>query len=310
MANIAKSIVFGWKTIDKIRVKNSGKRLVISYEAVGDLVQMLAWLKAYKAASDTPLAVLTTKPQSPLFRLYKDSYDELIPITSEQKEIIVDFFKTDLGQLYRTKYPEVLCLWYTTNIRTSVIRNTSTMTFSEICKAVLHLPMSEKATELTIGAEKAEYIADLIDKEIIDPGHTVIINPYAKSCVGTPIEFFGEVAYEIKKRNFKLISSTVGSQKPVEHTQPMEFDLCEAAALFCSCGHVIGARSGFLDLAAQCSCKIAAVDNDIYEYSDFYRIEGWGKKNCKTFHWNRTANDKIVSEIVEYITDERNGESE
>lgn len=310
MNDTLRAALFGTSLAKKIIRNNPEGSLIFTSQNYGDQTLALSFAKEYKIANNLNKVIyLTSNPKNALMHYFRDQVDEICEISKGELNVLLKFYKSDIGQIFREKESRLLCTFCTAYVRNDLIRNSKNLDFIRVEKAIYRIP--ENSRPCGIGKHLIDYsIADRY-KDQIEENNTVIINPYANSCRGVPVELFSKIARKLSKAGMCVVSSTYGNQKPVDSSNGLQFDMYEAVPLFEKCGFIVGVRSGFLDLAAQGSAVIASIDSDDYLYSDFYRIEAWKRDGyLRSFRYKPDREEQLVSSIVEYILGARNCKKE
>lgn len=302
MINKLLSILFGWRIARRIIRENPGKVMVYTLENVGDQCFELSYIAAYKEYHELDnVSVLTTNPNHPMIRMYRSEFDDIVQLSKREYDILFEFYKLDIGQIFRTRHPEIFSTYLTTYIRNDFLRNNLSINNAQIVKAIYKIPQDTPPSN-ACKVEQRENLERLIDEQVIVPGKTVILNPFATSCYQIPLAFFEIVAEKLQKKGVHAVTSVIKDQKPIRGTQGVSFSLEETYSFSKECGYIIGARSGFLDLAVHSGAVIASVDCADYLYSDCYRLEGWNcNDSAKSFRYEPNNSEKVAEDIVTFI---------
>lgn len=298
------ALLFGKRIADKIIKDNPGKNMIFTLENVGDQCMELAYAQSYKEANKIEhLAVITSNPSHPLFQYFPDAYDSLVTVTKKEISILLKFYKSDVGQMYRRKHPEIVCAFYTSYVRSDLLFNNSYIKLSDIEKHIYRIPLNTLPSKITNIPAK-EWVDGLVSSGKLVRGNTVLINPYANSCSGVPIAFFEKVAKLCMEKGFAVLTGIHADQKSVKGTNGVDFSLDKTVELVNACGYVIGLRSGFLDLCAFSDAKVISIDHESYYLADATKLEDWWPQNqrIKTFRYC-TDDVRLIDEIVEYLID-------
>jgi hypothetical protein len=297
-----RGMLFGKKIADRLISKNKGKQMIFTGHGIGDVCVELAYAAEYKKTHGIEhLAVITHNKNHALYTYFGQGvggYDSLIELSYNDINALLKFYKSDYGLVYRRKHPEILCAYCTAYVRSDFIVGNTYIRLSDIEKAIYHIPKDTQPCRIN-KIDQKEWIQQLIKKEKIIEGKTVLLNPYADSVKGVPMGLFEVLADELKKMGFKAVTGVHDGQLPVPGTEGIDFPLEKTISLAEACGYVIGARSGFLDLCSFADAKIIAVEHDSYILLDFYRLEDlWPQnKNIKSFIYK----ENIEKGILDYI---------
>lgn len=296
------AILFGRRIANKLISDHPGTQMVFTYESIGDQCMELAYLREFQRVNGIEkVGVVTTNPNHALFSYFSEAYDELITISKADHDTLLKFYKSDLGQIYRRKHQQLLCAFYTAYVRSDLLFGNRYIRLSDIEKQIYRIPKDSIPCQIK-ELECEEWLAELVNKNLIDPGKTVLLNPYANSCSGIPVSFFELVAKECIKSGFTVITGVHGDQQPIRGTTGIEFGLEKTISLVNSCGYVIGMRSGFLDLCAFSKAKIISIDHDSYGIADATILEDWWPQNehIRTYRYS-SEETKIIESLLEYL---------
>lgn len=302
MINKLRAVLFGWRIARRIIRENPGKVMVYTLENVGDQCFELSYIAAYKKYHGLPnVSVLTTNPNHPMIRMYRSEFDDIVHISKREYDILFEFYKLDIGQIFRTRHPEIFSTYLTTYIRNDFLRHNLSINNAQIVKAIYKIPQDTPPSD-ACKVENRGNLDQMFRENVLVPGKTVILNPFATSCYQIPVAFFENIVEKLKESGIKAVTSVVKDQKPIQGTQGIHFTLDETYSFSRECGFIIGARSGFLDLAIHSGAVIASVDCADYLYSDCYRLEGWNCNDAvKTFRYNPDNSESIAEDIVAFI---------
>lgn len=296
------AILFGKNIANKIIAKHPNMQLVFTNESIGDQCMELAYLREYQRMNNiAKIGVLTTNPDHALFKYFSDSYDELIKISKNEYNLLLKFYKSDLGQLFRRREKRILCAFYTAYVRSDLLLDNQYIRLCDIEKLIYRLPLNT----LPCGIKELDcetWKDELIKSGKVVSGKTVLINPYANSCNGVPFSFFEKMADVLQKNGYKVITGVHGEQQPILNTESIDFSLDKTIALANLCGYVVGLRSGFLDLCSFSKAKIVSIDHANYELADATRLEDWWLQNkfIKTFRYQKDEK-QIIDDIILYL---------
>ena len=132
-----------------------------------------------------------------------------------------------------------------------------------------------------------------IPKDIgkISFGKSVIISPYAKSVPLIDSRVWDAGIKYYKSKGYKCFTNVVGSEAPLEGTEPISPSLFEMISIVEYAGIFIGIRSGLCDIIREANAKKIALYPDYY-YSDtaWKAIEMY---YIEKFDYNLLATEKI-----------------
>jgi hypothetical protein len=119
------------------------------------------------------------------------------------------------------------------------------------------------------------------NNDIILPGKTVILSPYAKSVGQIPSDFWIDLAQKKAADGFTVLTNTVGDELPVPGTKPLFIPITEMVSAAEIAGHFIGVRSGLCDIISTAKCEKTIIFPDsFYSYtgvkvSEFFALDGF-----------------------------------
>lgn len=301
--NYIKVSIFGWKIARKLISNHPGKILIITDSGIGDQVFALAYLRSWEKYNKIDSwALLTNNSKNPLYRCFAINEDHLITLPQSDYENYLEYSNTIFGKKFRDSHDELLSTNVLTYFRGNrLLENPCIFDCSTLTKAILRIP-NESEPFGCISHIQGDTLARLQKNGVGDLRKTVLINPYATSCNQTPFRFFQKIADELEKEGFAVITSIMGNQKSLQDTLGICLQLDEVPAFCEACGMIIGARSGFMDLAALSDAKIICIDNEDYEFRDLFRLEKcWPSNNqiC-TYTYREETEDTDVAKIVAY----------
>jgi hypothetical protein len=276
---------------------------ILAYEGIGDWCFTLAFLRQYQRNhSIKNIYILSSNPNQEVFRYFKDQFDGIQIITEKERNELIEFFKSDIGYIYRQKSQVVAPFFPLAYVRSDCLKRNPYISFMHIFKGLLRIDQNSKP--FIPNPIPADQLIDrLVRDNVIEKGNTVLLNPYANSCTGIPFSFFEKLAKGLKKKSYKVITSIHDDQVAVPGSEGVAFTISEELALLNYCGYVIGSRSGFLDLAVFSQACIVSIDIDSYPFSDFFKLdEMWPhNKNIRTYRWHEDKEDEMIQQIIDYI---------
>lgn len=297
--------MIGESAIKRLMEQYPDTYMIITTKSIGDQCQALAYAGEFKKLNNIDrIAYITLSNKNALLKYFKNEFDFSIEIGYRLYHAILAFLKSDRGYDFQLKYPTIICAYYTAHVRNNVFFKNPYIRLSNIIKALYHIPLNTYPCDIT-KSDNVEWINSLIEKGTIVRNKTVLMNPYAKSIIQTPIRFFEKSADYFRSKGYKVITSVVGEQKAIEGTEGIKFPLDNAIELADECGYVYGARSGFMDLVSFSKAKIIAIDNTLYPYCDACLMEDWWPQNTniKTFRYQE-KDDSVWQMLCEYIESE------
>ena len=268
-----KVIVLGWWHAAKLIRKYPGTQIVLTLPGVGDRVFMLAYVREYqKYHSIDKLGIITADRDNDLYSCFGIEQNELISIDPEIMDLLNNFYFTDAGYFFRKKHHEILPVATKAYLRVDFYRHCGLFRFDSIVKHIYKIPQTTYPGECKYPAAK-QLLKSLCEQDIILPGHTVLINPYANDCAGIPLAFFQKIADRLKECGYRVITSVFKDQKALEGTYGARFPIGDTIALCNICGTVIGARSGFMDFTTFSQARIICIDNLAYTAAQIFLLE-------------------------------------
>ena len=298
-----RAVLLGKRIADRIINENTGYTIVFTWESIGDQCLELAYLREFRKRNNiNRIAILTTKPNQALFKYFEGEFEKIIPINQKDFDTLLKFYKSDMGLFYRKKHPSLICAFYTAYIRHDLLFDNPYVSLADFVKMIYRIPKDADITPIK-KIDNTEWINKLVNDGIVEPGKTILINPYANSCKNIPMSFFTKLATELKRKGYKIITSVYGSQESVPGTIGLDFPLEKAVSLSESCGTVIGTRSGFLDLVALSDTKVIALDRDDYNVADACILEQWwiNNKRLKTFRYRQQNELEVLNDVINFV---------
>lgn len=298
MSDALRAIFCGKRIAKKIIKANPDSVMIFTNDRVGDTCIQLAWAQQFKEKNNIKrLVCVTTKSMAGLEVYFNHVVDSFYYISKKELSALFKYYKSDLGLIFYRQHPELICTFMTAHVRNSIVKNPSFLNFANVTKAIYHLSADESPFPINPGDHiKAE---QLVNDGIIEPRKTVLINPNAKTIVQTPFSFFAQIAQQLQKKGYKVITSVHGDEPSIPGTDSVDFSLPEAIEVANACGFVIGARSGFLDLLAFSTANIISIDNNLYDYSDYFDITAWNVGDrIKNVLYNAENEKQLIDEIV------------
>ena len=135
------AVLLGWFVAARIIRNNPGRIMVYTLEKVGDQCYELSYINAFKKQHALAnVSVLTTNPDHPLLKIYREDFDDIIRISRWEYSILFEFYKLDIGQVFRTRHPQIFSTYLTTYIRNDLLRNNLYLNNAQIVKAIYRIP--------------------------------------------------------------------------------------------------------------------------------------------------------------------------
>ena len=198
---------------------------ILAYEGIGDWCFTLAYLRNYQERNHVKIVtILTANPTQEVFDYFTGLYDDIKAISASDRDSLIEFFKSDLWYIYRQKYKKIMPLFPMTFVRSDLLIKNSYVSFLDIFRGMLRIEKESKPyIPDAIPAE--DLIERLKANSIIVQGKTVMLNPYAQSCTGIPMELYGKIATRLQDSGFTVITSVCGGQVAVNGTVGIDFRL-------------------------------------------------------------------------------------
>ena len=292
--------------LKKLIRRYSGKKLVLTDKGIGDQVFMLAYLKKWASYYHIDnWLVLAISTNDAVYKSFDIDESRLINISAKRDEQINFFCTCVYGKRFRNHHPEILVAnAFGFFLGNHLLDNPCIFDFASLTKAVYRIPQDTEPSEC-VGCDVEDLLRKLGGQGITELKKCIVINPYAFSCDQTPISFFQKIADVLAKEGFSVLCSAVGEQVPLNGTIRVELLLDEMFTLCNTCGMLIGARSGFMDMMAFSNADIICISNREYEFSDLFQLEKCWSQNTKiqTIYYSDSAEDEIVAQIVDHFCD-------
>lgn len=292
--------------LKKLIRKYSGKKLVLTDKGIGDQVFMLAYLKKWASYYHIDnWMVLAINKNDAIYKFFNIDENRLIKISANKVEQINFFCTCVYGKRFRDHHPEVLVAnAFGFFLGNHLLDNPCIFDFASLTKAVYRIPQDTEPSEC-VGCEAEDLLHKLGRQGITELEKCIVISPYAISCNQTPISFFQKIADALVKEGFSVLCSAVGEQKHLDGTVRVDFRLDEMFTLCNTCGMLIGARSGFMDMMAFTDADMICISNREYEFSDLFQLEKCWPQNPKiqTLYFNASDEDRLVTQIVDHFCD-------
>ena len=295
-ADYIRGILFGKSIAKKLIREHSDSHMVFTFENVGDPCLELAYLRRFQQEHGYKrISVLTCNPTHPLYEYFVDQFDELIYVKEKDLLALLMFYKSDMGFSFRRKNNEITCAYYSAGIRSDVYLWNKYIRLDRIVKSIYGIPLDSKPCSIH-KIDCSEYINDLIEKSVIIPSKTVILNPYATSCREVPLTFFEKIADELTNKGYKVLCSINGNQMATKNTETITYSLDKLVSIVEACGYLIGVRSGFMDLASYANAKIISIDHDNFSISDASKLEDlWPQNtNIRTIRYKENEEATVM----------------
>lgn len=122
-------------------------------------------------------------------------------------------------------------------------------------KFVFELPDSCKP-EHPVFQNVDQEAAELLKKNRLQEGNTVVLSPYSNTLADLPKQFWSDLAEKLEQVGFSVCTNSIGDTEPaIEGTVPLTFSLDIAPQVIAKAGFFIGIRSGFCDVISGAKAK-------------------------------------------------------
>ena len=287
----------------KIIKKYKGYKIISIYSGIGDRVFTLAYLKSYLSKNNiSKYKIVSATIENVVYKYFGIDKDVLIYLPKKKMLSLNAFYTSDWGFSFRHRHPELLSVSADAYMRSDFFNYSELFYYSDIIKTIFKLPLSTAVSKVNVYNISSQ-LMKLFETEELIKGRTVIINPYANSCSEVPINFFQKISDKLRAYGFVIVTSTVGTQKSLDGTKGIDFELIEAIDFCNRCGFVIGQRSGFMDLISFSQARIICVDSILYPHSELFRLEKcWTQnENIVTVRYGSCDEEKLIDFTISII---------
>ena len=299
-----RKVIYGKQNLKKLIRKYPKTKLVLTDIGIGDQTFMLAYVKKWALYYNIDnWAILAINTKDALYNSFSIEEKRLIKLSAEKYKQINIFCASIFGMRFRKNNSEVIfanALGYFHE--TLFLINPCIFDFATLTKVAYRIPQDTKPSEC-VGCKMEKLLYSLHKHGVTEFKKSIIINPYAISCNYTPISFFQKITDNLVKQGFSVLCSAVGNQETLNGAIGIDLPLDEMFTLCNKCGMLIGARSGFMDMMAFTDADIICISNENYEFADLFQLEKCWTQNTKiqTIYFNASAEDRIVTQIVEHF---------
>ncbi|MEN1762017.1 hypothetical protein [Anoxynatronum sibiricum] len=302
LLQVMTAYLFGWLIAKYYLIKNKKTNYIMTFNSIGDACISLAFLDTYKEVNRIDhITIVAPNTNAETYHYFEGSYHHILHISKFIHGVLMLFFKSDLGYIFRRNHPRFINTFCTTYIRSDYLKYNKTIDVITLTKTIYQIPQHSKPRKLK-DLKSIHDISYLIDKFDIKKKKTIIFNPYAHSISGVPFIIYEKISEKLSTMGYQLITSTIGNQTPIKGTMAIHFTIGEAVGLANYCGFVIGTRSGFFDLVVHSDAKIIAIDSTDYPWSDFYRLSQWQvNSELHEFRYNGSNVETIVSNVLSLL---------
>ena len=257
-------VLCGKIEIKKIIKKNPGRKLILSDIGVGDQVFMLSYLKKWvKYYHINDWKILAINTKDSLYKSFFITENRMIKITTKKCRQIDLFCASAFGRRFRMRHSEIMLVNALGYFRGTWL---------------LENPCIFDFASLT----KAVYRIP----QATEPS----------ACTGCEVE---KLLCSLREQGI----TELGNQTSLNGTIRVDLPLDEMFTLCNTCGMLIGARSGFMDMMAFTDADIICISNKNYEYADLFQLEKCWPQNpkIKTIYFDDSNENMIVNQIVEHF---------
>lgn len=275
---------------------------VVLFPTLGDAIYALSYLNEYKQKNGIPdITIVACDYIKQVCDYYKDVYDNAIYIPKRQLRSLINFSRTIIGQnlCYRKYREKILFTNWVSHLSRRFEKNNPYLSMHQYIKMLYQIAPDTKAqTPLVLPAN----ITPFLRKYEIEKGRTVLLNPYANSVSRNVTVLFEKIAEGLIEKGYTVITMTAtGTQKAVYNTKAMPCTLSEAFYLAEYAGHVIGFRSGFMDVLVFAKAQIISIDDIYYEDRLMCDLEKWNvNEECHTVVYEEDE-QKTAQEVFDII---------
>lgn len=174
------------------------------------------------------------------------------------------------------------------------------------------LDMQDEDKETAVFYYDADFLKALFTEKKLIPGRTVLIAPYAKSCLPLPLHFWEKLANKLIVLGYCVCTNVVyDKEPPIDNTVSICIPFLNAVPFLEMAGACIGLRSGFLDVISTADCiKIALYPsnnwkhgafsdcNEVYRMTDIYH-----QTNQYDLIYSQDIEDRLIEELVGMVSD-------
>lgn len=150
---------------------------------------------------------------------------------------------------------------------------------------------------------KEEYLSQYFEQNGLLPHRTIVFSPYANTEVGYPIQFWEQLADELKKKGYAVCTNCSGREREIPGTVRASFGLELAENFVTYAGYFIAVRSGFCDIVCNSSAKKIIIypvyklfNTNIFDFCSFQKM-GIGK-NYEELKWNYSNLEQLSDKVI------------
>lgn len=289
--------------------KERNTAIVINWTHIGDMCYTFSYLKEFMARNNiTSCALPSTGYNSQIIKYYPISGVHIFYVKSDAYINDINIFlMTDLGrQIYKYlfKRKRIVNLMYRFYMPAIQLFKYPSLNWLDLIKYSAYQICGEckpQYPQIT-----ACNIEDIVTKNNIRKGKTIILNPYASSMNMIPAECWADIAAYIRKKGYLAVTTLSDtSQQPVLGTKGIITDLAESYFLAEFCGYVIGVRSGWMDfIISSKSRKICIYNhyNDEYVLENIWSLKAWGDNDITELSYDSKSMsaEDIVTKVIQH----------
>jgi len=177
------------------------------------------------------------------------------------------------------------------------------VTFLEVMKYDVYRHEADVIPAPPVFNDDRDYVEQLLNKNKLSPGRTVILAPYAgsfKSDISPDI--WERIAEGLSTGGYSVCTNSAGGHEPaIKGTIPIYFPLEHAVPVLDYAGGFIGIRSGFCDLTSSCSCKYVvlyerALNAVKYNYFSFTKMGL--NNNAREFVYASENDNAFIEQVL------------
>lgn len=259
----------GIEIFNSVARENSGKDyMVCPYKGTGDVYMAMSYLREYMRNQliDNVCIVVTSNSCKRICELFEMNH--IVVISEEDCENLLQAWMF-LGD--ENIHIKPLLHWGWRLKKTPWLFHNKNITFADMFRAdVYGLPYESLPQKPHLNRNTK--IEEILEKQGLIKGRTVVLAPYANSVdPEMSIAEWEEIAFELKKRNYCVVTNCAGAENPINGTERLTLSYQELLPGVEYCGCIVAIRSGVCEVISSANCKqIVIYENGIralnYEY--------------------------------------------
>lgn len=233
---------------------------------IGDEAIALSWLHSFKKKHlVNSLTIITSESFEALVKLYMDDINELLVWGQDELEALRIYSLSERRDVFNILGAN--WVWFPREYEIPFPMNQT------VYKTMhLGLPFYEKSRYF-IWNEMSKETDDILIKNGLLKGKTVILIPYAQSAACFPVEFW-EKLVSILSEKYKLFTNVGKNEKPIKNTSALYLPLNMVPYAVKYAGCAISIRCGLTDVLAlgQCEETLVLYKTDSKQEKDYADI--------------------------------------